>query len=190
MITGGLTAKEEALLIGLLGKVHQPYSHEFFKAAAQLLPVSGLEAVILRGRPDGLLEVFMLRRPEDDINRSWAGKWHCPGTILRVRSERRADGVVVRWAETIEEAYARLGRNELGAPLTNLRFAYFTLPPGGTERPSNLQLVHLADIPDGLEPSGDAWFDVDDLPEDTIGAQAAMVRKVASLVRSGEVALV
>jgi 8-oxo-dGTP pyrophosphatase MutT (NUDIX family) len=169
VVTGGLNDEEETLLLQLLRKVRQPYSARFFEALAQVLPVLGIEVVVLR-QDDQSTKVLLTRRPE--ASPSWPGQWQSPGTIFRVTDESFMDMI------------RRLEETEFGAELWNLRLAYFTVPPQDGTRARNAQLVHVADISPADKHNG-TWFDIKSLPQGIIPGQADMVVKAAHLLNEG-----
>jgi hypothetical protein len=169
VITGGLNRFTEWLLIKLLSRVRQPWSARFFEAIAQIIPVIGYEAVILR-EVDGRLQALMTRRPDDDKVSAWAGLWHVPGTIVRGTDKSKAD------------VFARLTAREIGAALTNFRVVYDIFQPDGG-RKLNLQLVHAVDIVDGQEPTNGTWFNIVELPE-SIPGHHEIIFEVAAFLRA------
>lgn len=81
----------------VLRRVDQPYGAALFDALARLTVTEAVEAVLMRRRGDGQLEVYMTQRAPDDT--AYPNEWHAPGSIFRSGED---DADVMRRLEECE----------------------------------------------------------------------------------------
>ncbi len=131
----------------LLPYVKQPYLKEFFAGLAPLVTSIAVEPVAMRRNTVGQIEVFLRQRKPHE---SFAGFWHCPGSLLRV-GEQPA-GVL-----------ARLKQADLGSIR---HYQYVGGEPICCAEPRGwfMLLIYLVEL-EHASPEG-TWWPVNDLPDD------------------------
>ncbi|MBU4380851.1 hypothetical protein L6255_03700 [Candidatus Parcubacteria bacterium] len=151
-ITGGLTAGEEETLIGLLGKVAQPWTERFYNSVNRITALTAVYQVILR-RTEAVVEVFLTPR-EDKI---YHDKVHHPGSM-------------VRWTDKpgfFPDAIARVKNGELGgveyATEPHLAGVILTDTPRGKE----ISVVLICETTETPNVPGN-WHSVSNLPANLI----------------------
>lgn len=183
----GLTAREEAHLIRLLGKVNpKSIGTPLFKAMAEKSISSAIEAVCLRlkttpveGEVFGVgdkaiiihdhsisrVQVYLTQRAADDP--AYPGQWHCPGSVMRPGEEE-------------EGVFARLDKKEFYGGLKPKRFVDRVNHP--TEaRGHFLSMVWLCELAPSEGQTG-KWFSVfpvNQLPENTVATHRYRIIPVA-----------
>ena len=148
-------------LIKLLNEVdpEHPYGTELFNALARVTVSVAIEAVCLRHNPETKqLEVFMMKRPMDDI--AYPGQWHCPGSVLRP-------------GEEIEDAFKRLNQQEFSGILLDKKFAATVNVPDEA-RGHFLSLVYLCELEENENLKG-TWFMASDLPDQTVKSHRKLI---------------
>jgi len=141
------TTKDTETLKALLARLPSPKPYAAFHALCGCMVTVAYELVVLRRNKEGLIEVLLTRRPDDDPD--WPIHWHYPGSVIRP-GDTSLDDVLARILA--EEVQDRLkGRPGFVGPL----LTHF-------ERGPILQLIHLG-VSDG-EPQHGTFFNVEDLP--------------------------
>ncbi|MEK7570165.1 MAG: hypothetical protein AAB515_01850 [Patescibacteria group bacterium] len=135
------------------------FSPELFGSLARLTPQVAVETVALRQGSNNTIEVYMIQRPDDEP--AYPGEKHSPGSILRNSDFENidpcSDGAYRRVID-------RLAKREFHVGITNFDLVgeiFFE-----EERGSFNNRIFLVEL-DG-EPTGGAWYDIDNLPENTI----------------------
>lgn len=167
-ITAGLTEEEEDKLVELLGKVNQPWSAQFYNAAAPLFTLTTVELPCFwQDESERGLKVFLFRRPDND--KYWPRKLHSPGTVLRAKDEG------------YDVAIKRVVQQELGLfhlPVFRVdHSSYINHTPRGHETPR----IFLSKLDDTVAKSlmnKGAFYNADHLPNDLIDHHY-MIIKVA-----------
>jgi len=137
----------------------RPFGTELFNAHARIGTSIPIEAFAFRRLDDGLLEIFLRRRSEDDT--AYPGEWHAPGTILRPR-------------EDIEVAMGRLA-GEFGSKILSFVFIknFNTTDEARGHMFSVLHLVEIMGECRSDETHG--WFSVDALPRPFVDIHEPML---------------
>ncbi|MFZ6036448.1 MAG: hypothetical protein ACOYUK_04890 [Patescibacteria group bacterium] len=106
---------EAELLKQLLTKTTQPWPYWFMHRLNALIPMMGVESVILRQR-EGIVEVLLTQRDGDDLD--WPWYYHVPGSTVRdtdITLDRRPDEIytsVLRriWANELQLSQEKIDR--------------------------------------------------------------------------------
>jgi len=126
-----------------------PMGTRMFNAFCRLGVSPCVEAVVLR-RNSGAIEVLMTQRSMNET--AYPGEWHCPGTMFRPM-------------ESVDDAFARLEKKELGLEITMHCFCGIVNHTQEV-RGHCLSLVFVCSI-EGAPEKGQ-WFNVDRLPKETV----------------------
>ena len=159
-----LTPADEQLLIDLLDRVGTPMPAGVFNALAAKVPLTGIEAVILR-RSDRQLKVLLLQRPKND--KHWPEQWHMPGTILRNSDAPEPLNI----EGSFSAAFRRIEDRELKAKFLSLpKFAgyYFHRAERGVVN----SILFCCEAAEGAQGT---YFPVDALPENFIECHRPMI---------------
>lgn len=118
------------------------------------------EAVALRRRADGQLEIYLRQRAADDT--AYPNQWHCPGSVRRPYE---------KW----DHVAARLSRGEFKADIVDIRKVGEI--PTNEARGSFISFVFLVGLVGDTDPT--KWFPVDDLPQVTVDIHVQMIIPLA-----------
>ncbi len=148
--------KDKKLAAALLVKISKTYSHqegmgrELFNAIAKLKVILTPEVVCLRNNQQGAMEVYLIKRAEDDS--AYPGQWHIPGSAMR-------------FGEELEDVFLRLEQKEIGLKITSKKFAFHFNNPKEA-RGHFFSLIYICSLEEGQ--GFGQWFPVTNLPENTI----------------------
>lgn len=151
-ITDGFDAGDDEKVISILKKWKGGViSDNLFATISKLSPQVSVIVTVFRMN-EGRREVLLLTRPKDDP--TWPGMLNLPGKMLRTSDFKRSDGNPVNGAlERIKDD--ELKKEFAGKP----RFAGIAFQ--NTERGSITALVHIAELSDYTDTSGEwVWADV------------------------------
>lgn len=168
-VTNGLLDHEELMLIGLLKKVGQPWSEDFYNALAPLMVAVTIEVVCLKRTPEGP-EVLLIPRPKTD--KHYPGQLHSPGTLLRV-SDDDAGGAIQRVFD-----------RELGGVRLQVKRVLHDIVMVRTPRGVEVPNIYIAEVSDKMaarlcEIPGAGFYPVISLPADMILHHRPIVRVAA-----------
>lgn len=162
-----MPSREEQLLAAdVISRLHwgpdRPIIPELFEAHCSAFTTS-CELMVVRRDPGDLsrFQVLLIRRPSDD--KSYAGKYHCAGSVRRGH-------------EPDEDVLARIVRQELpGAELSTPRFICHNdvCPARGKE----ISALYVAKLSGEYIGPGE-WFPIHELPEDTLGHHRMLAHQV------------
>ncbi len=116
---------------------------------------------------DGKIFVYMEKRPESD--KFYAGQYHMPGTMVNGNDQ------------DLESALNRVKRKEIGSFVSDEPeqiAAYYRTTPRGNEG----VFQFLMKVYEGGDPNN--WFDVENLPLNTITAHKEMVAKSVNVIKT------
>lgn len=175
---GRLTDEEIATAARLLNRLQPGYlPYPVFLAVSRLVTMSTMNVIALRLH-DGRPEVFLIQRPEDDIN--WPGQWHLSGCVIRATDSPEPD---------FPTAYGRILQEELRGqcrpvgPLTLLGVHQYDVPRGRELTFDYYQEMELAG--ESLEHPDGRFFAVDGLPAETMAHQVGSILEAgAAFMRS------
>lgn len=166
-------------LIESLKEIEQPWTPEFFWAMNRLIPTMGVESVIVRQNDDGLLEVLLTQRGTDDL--SWPGQWHVPGRTFRDTDLDTSLASSEMYALTLRKIWS----GELGLSTQQMN-QIITIKcdviPWRHARGGCISTVFIC-MAGGIDFPVGEWFSVDNLPDEFLGGQEAIVQAVVDFLR-------
>lgn len=171
--TEGLTLEQDRQLVQLLklwsgGSISTPV----FTELARMTPQAIVELVIFRMN-NGVLETLIIPRPEDDV--VWPGKFHTPGTALRLADFNRED------RNPLNGAFERIKRSEVNIefeePVFVRRLHVLT-----ERRGAEVSEIYITEPKEGFELAPNhQWYPVEQLGSnpDFISHQLPFIRIAA-----------
>jgi len=164
------TPDDERTLIQLLKRLPQPWSYEMMHALNRVIPMIGVESVILRKSGDSL-EVLLTQRDATDLD--WPGYWHVPGSTLRdtdvetnLESEENFENPLFRvWTKELKLSFKQTQR--LSAKKCDIILWRHA-------RGACVSTIFCC-RGDGIEFPVGQFFPVDDLPEPFLGGQKVVI---------------
>lgn len=161
-----MNKREETELVRLLNKLEPGFlPYDIFIEFARLAVLSVIEFVPLRRNKDGVIEVLLLPRDENDA--IWPGQIHTPGTVTRPTDTDE---------RLYELAFERIVSEELkGTKVSEPWFVKNILNKSkrGTE---NAQ-IYWVEVQ--AEPAVGEFYAVDSLPKNLIDSQQDFIRLAA-----------
>lgn len=120
------------------------YEEKLFNELMRSLPCTSLETMALCVDNDGQVYFNLIKRADDDIVEDWQGKYHGRGVMIR-NSEVENNSV--------EKAWQRLLKDEVGANLLSTPFDLITQPLDVGGRGKEISWTHVIQVPDTLQKS-------------------------------------
>lgn len=156
-----------------LPKGFLPY--EIFIAVTSKVVTPTMELAPLKINDKGEVEIFMIRRPDDDLH--WPGQWHMPGTVIR-STDKEGD-----FSTGIE----RILQEELGGVRIAKGPVYVGMKFLDIPRGRELDQMFYVEVEPGDELDGmGEFFSVDNLPSNTMRSQLGMIREITdAFLRDG-----
>lgn len=131
-----------------------------FMEVARLTVIPVVEVIPLNRKTDGTLQVLLAKRADNDPN--WAGMLHVPGTIVLPTDS--GDG----FNDALNRIIAHKLEVQVGEPV----FVENVLCK--VDRGAEVALIYLVEVIG--EPLTDAFYDVNNLPENIIEGQQGFIR--------------
>lgn len=139
---------------------------EIFLAVAEKVATPTIDVAPLRTH-EGRLQVFMLRRPDDDEH--WPGQWHIPGTVLRATDEENSfnSGLARLFDGETEGLVVPVGEpKHVGTKFWDV------------ERGRELDHLHYVEVEALSDDLPGQFFPVDELPDDTIAHHKIIIPEI------------
>lgn len=173
------TPEDERTLIQLLKRVPQPWSYEFMHALNGIIPMIGVESVILRESGDSL-EVLLTQR--DTTDPDWPGYWHVPGSTLRDTDVKSDVGSEENFLNPLHRIWVK-----------ELKLSEKQMHSIAAEKCDIVLWRHARGAcvstifccrGDGIAFPEGKFFPIDDLPEPYLGGQKIVIEAAVSYYRA------
>ena len=162
-----------------LRNVPQPWPYEFMWALNSIIPMIGVESVILR-ESNGILKVLLTQRDKSDP--SWPLCWHVPGSTLQ-----ETDVVADQASElNFRSALLRIWKKELELSEDQIRSIVAKKCDSVSWRHDRGACVSVIFVCSGygIEFPVGKFFPVEDLPEPFLGEQKIVVDAAVNYYRT------
>lgn len=164
-----LTSEEIETVVRLLDRLPKGFLPlPIFEAVAAKVTTPSIELIPYRITESGKVQVLMTRRGPDD--KFWPNEWHAPGTILRATDEEN----------TYNSAFQRITNGELmGEVEVKSEPEYYFTKFDEVRRGRELRQVFAMEVAaDDESLVSGQFFDIDNLPEDTIEHHKTMLEQL------------
>lgn len=159
-----LSPEEISTVASLLSRLEPGFlPMPIFSQVVRLLVTPTVEMVPFRKTQEGKVEVFLIKRDDDDPN--WPGKYHVPGSVIRATDAKLS----------FQDAFDRIIQGEIKG-ITVLKGPIFVQHLfHQVKRGAEIPMIHWIEV-NGDIPGG-TYFDVDKLPENIVDHHPLIIRK-------------